>query len=237
VKRLKRVVWDHRPVGVFVPYALTRSRWISVGIGVDGRHDFRTLPLLARSDPDLVAALLNDVLSGDPGKGRPLLANAVTHPVLYGKMTRALTRISTRLPLAALAGYVSDRRSPRRATLSALLDDLLRFGILESIAARPLNGYRTAASFDHATETLVLKAVPDTFSGSTVVPEDVLCRRLVWDHSLLGSTVPCVLAGPEAPPVRLSDDGIYRFPSLNELARRYPREMSVFFTSTLLSRR
>ena len=227
VLQLRRVVWDHRPVDVFVPYALTRWRWISVAIGDAGQYEFRTLLRLGQADADSVAKALNAVLARTESRDPSLARKIARHPLLY---TRLLTRVS-RL----------GRGLPRRAILSrpvgganSLARDLLRAEILRRLCSSPGPGFFVVLSYDAASGTLLAESrtgVPDTDNHRVVARGEI--RRLVWDHSAVGTSVSLLAGDPGSPPVKLGADGRYWFSGLESMAERYPRPMSRFFRSTV----
>ena len=80
LRNLRKALWDHRSV-MSVPYAFSRSRWINVAVGGQGIYEFGTLPPLARSHPEAVAAALNDVLLAQRRRGRPLFVRSLRWPL------------------------------------------------------------------------------------------------------------------------------------------------------------
>ena len=80
VRNLREALWDHRSVAESVPYAFSRSRWINVAVGGQGIYELGTLPPLARTHPEAVAATLNDVLLAQRRRGRPLFVRFLWWP-------------------------------------------------------------------------------------------------------------------------------------------------------------
>lgn len=225
VASLRRITWDHSKVDTVVPYALTRRRWISIGIGDRGTYDFRALTALAPELPEHVTAALQATLSARPTPSRRLL-RVVRHPHVHGRLVLAVFGARSRLPRGFAQRYARDSELRSQVPPDLLAVDLLRLVVLERFERESLN--RIETDFDPTTGTFVARSVGASAQGEERAARSNgrtgVLRRIVWDHSDVGTSVPCLVVGHNPPPVTLGSDGIYVFEGLNRIAARYPEE-------------
>ena len=233
LENISRIVWDHSEFGAYLPYAISRWRWISIALGERGEYDFDALTALARLLPVEVADALNGAL-GSPPRRRSLSMSVLRHPVTYTRLALRMTRLARRIPAHVLTAYVRKGSVRQAAPPRLVLQDLLRLGILERINATPALRCRVEVTYDQATQTVtaMTRVVADGDLGSRRSghangrPGETSAelRRLVWDHSAVGTSVPCLLLDGSQLPVSLGPHGVYVFEGLNALAGRYPQD-------------
>jgi hypothetical protein len=226
VRRLRRVVWDHRAVDVFVPYRFTSSHWLSIGIGNDGHYEFKALASLA-SHTSAVGAALNDVLKQEQAPPSSLGRRVVFHPVFHTRLIGRVALTGLQLPRRVVLGYLKDPVVAPRA----LARDLLRFAALTRLVRQRDEESGVLILYDGESSTLTVQTSQRAQRAYALLLNDALIRNLRWQNdgaSSNGLPAPNV---PAAPAARTDDQGVYTFHALGALAHQYPREMSSFFRS------
>jgi hypothetical protein len=139
-----------------------------------------------------------------------VLGFAVRNPEL-----RRLLRLSVALSVAL--------RRPI-APVGLLFADLLRVGLMRRIATRAgTRGRSMRIEWAGDEHSLTLRTVPS--GPATAVPvRDAWGppRRLIWDHSAIGTEVRPPLIWALGSTVQVGQDGIYRFEALEAIALRAP---------------
>ena len=213
---VRTISWNHGLIGSTVPYAITRSRWITVGLGDSGIYRFSALAAIARREPSRVGRALTRALEEEPAEASSRFRRALARRVWL--VQRALWRV--------WRGCASSD-SP-----AAVAADVLRLHVLWEIQAGQSGSaepFRVTASYDEGARRLRLVSVPTDPWGrdangngvgafsreSTPAIRAALAagelRSFEWDHSGVGRFVLWEMKPSRYYLVRLGRDGVYRF--------------------------
>jgi hypothetical protein len=240
---VRDIVWDHSAVGVSVSCRVTPVDWLDVDVGERGVHRFGALSALVTRLPARTADAL---LAVQPPQRRissllgRIRVDARTYAALGLVIGREIVRTS------ALRGLVLawlGRRELRRAAGGArLLPDLLRLVMARGrLAGDGAIGapFRVDLSYCAEEATVLFQSVTvaedavvsvrppgvgSSTRGSARGPAGPI-RGIVWDHSAVGTSVPCLVLPSRSLSITVGPLGRYRFAALETLARRYPRQV------------
>ena len=233
--RLSTIAWDHRAIGVHVPYGLSPAWWLSVDLGRDGIYRFRTLESLARRFPDEVTAVLEPVLREDP-TGAPSFS--------FGR-----ARVAFRLALREeptlrrlFVRYLLRRKARQAVSPGLVLGELVRLVIIEQARRGALTAYIRApftvtACVEPETGSLLFTsrprdnaatgasdgdAAPKLIEGVATLIRGGRLARIVWEHWGFGSYVPYGWSVSYWPRFGMGQGECYAFAALPLLARLFP---------------
>jgi hypothetical protein len=256
--RLRELVWNHSNVGLTFPVLLTSNRLTNVPIGyygIYGAHQFSAVVRLQERLRSQVAASLE-----------PLLRPPVRRPAPARQESRAASSHVGRRRLAANPGayarraclaldvvlgrrasrrllfrYIRDVRLRRCVGAHELLGDLVKLGLMEDThrgRLRSLENVRIEPDLGAEEGTLILRSIAND-RDPVMHPESVGAlqfRRIVWDHSAVGTRIPYSKrpAGPVE--ISLEPRGIYEFHALAACARCDPTSVAAAIEPFLATR-
>ena len=153
-----------------------------------------------------------------------------------GELLRGGVKVTFALGLVArvpalrrlLALYASDLLVRRKVVAAPLplLEDLLKLALLQRLqtGTPPV---RIAVSNGEAGDELILRSLPrDGSSNGDRPPPPRTLRRVIWDHSAIGSSIRWPLALGASITVAIGDQpgaSVHEFVTLPALAERFPR--------------
>jgi hypothetical protein len=239
--RVKSISWNHAALGLYVPYAVTRSKWVHFRLGQHGVYHFAAMSELVRRHPEPMARLLRQIL-------RPRLTawrwirGFVREPgvtalraflvLRFGVLSRGSRRV--------LLAYLSDRNARRRVWLDRLLADLMRISLMRRPGVLGDSGLSVEAAYRAEEKTVAFSSVHERESATGLCPPPALTeawrardvQRIVWDHSAFESVARRRRFG-----VSLDPNGQYEFTALAAFAKIRPREawLAIFGDSATIA--
>jgi hypothetical protein len=236
-RRLETMVWNHTRIGLSVVLpAFGGTAALEVGhYIVSGAYQFAALSELARRRPELLVEVLAPLFEPPAGavlerqaleKRQPALQRLATAP--RAAATRGLlalrVALATRELRRLLLGYARNARARREVAPAALLEELLKLRLLRDAARGALAGVRIDVSVHDGTLTFTTvphEAVGAANGAAVGALLDARTKRIVWDHSAVGTRVVHPDAAVE---VSLGTDGVYEFHALAALTQHLPAE-------------
>lgn len=214
-----RLTWNHSVVGNHLP-----SSWgfpgDTIGIGVDGIHEFENLSLLGPEPGQVIARAATLGKTGS----LPLREFA-------GKMTVYVPRalVSLRETLKSREGrglvwaWLVNRNLRDSVGLNHLMGDILKLRCLgEVIRKRPGFSIERTQTGDG----LTFRSVLDPGAGAAAPPTPPAPSRITWDHRSVGSRLDLGPLTGDRLELVMGEEGIHTFPALDFVARRYPERLS-----------